>query len=135
MIEQIERELSCTLFFALRRAVGPENCAKGPTLPGGRRERLSLRFPTNHQPPQVIPRPINELIVLADDLESTPAKLARDDRQRHLMSVIRVSRAWTPIDDYDAAARPKRLTDPIEHHLRITELVVGVTDQHCIHAT
>ena len=69
-------------------------------LAGRASRRLSLGFPTNHQPPQVIPRPINEMIVLADDLESTPPKLACDGRQRHLMSVIRVSRARTPINNH-----------------------------------
>ena len=59
----------------------------------------SLRLPSDHQPPQVIPRPINEMIVLADDLESLLPKLALDDRRRHLVSMFVFGRAGSPIND------------------------------------
>ena len=75
------------------------------------------------------------MLVLADDLESMLPKLALDHHQRHLMRVIQVSCARTPINNYQASARPKRLTDPIQYRFRIAELVVGVGDQHRVHTT
>src|SRR5665213_1915660 len=94
----------------------------------------SLRLPTDQQPPRVIPRSINEMVVLADDLEPLLPKLPLDDGERYLVSMFRFGRARRPVDDDDIAARPKRLRNLIEYPFRIAEFVIGVADKHCVHS-
>ncbi len=93
-----------------------------------------LWLPCDHQPPQVIPRPVNEMIVLADDLESYLQKVALDDRERYLVSRFSFGRPRSPIDDDQAAARPKRPKCMIDHQFLIAEFVIGITDQHGVHS-
>ena len=94
----------------------------------------NLQFPSDHHPPQIIPRPVNEMIVLTDDFESHLLKLALDDRERYLVSMLCFGRPRSPIDDDQAAAWAKRPKCMIEHKFRIAEFVIGVTDQHRVHS-
>jgi hypothetical protein len=60
---------------------------------------VSLWFPPDDQPPQVASRPINEMIVSTDDLESFLPKLVLDGCERNLVSMLSFGRAGTPVND------------------------------------
>jgi hypothetical protein len=92
-----------------------------------------LRLPRGHEPPQVIPGPVNERIVFADDLEALVPKLSINGRERHLVRVLCFGRAGGAIHNDQAAARPKRAKYTIKDQLRIPEFVIGVTDQHRVY--
>jgi len=63
----------------------------------------SVRSPTTTSHPQ----PINEMIIVADDLEFTLSKVALDDGERRLVSMFRFGRSRRPVNEDDVAA-PRR---------------------------
>src|SRR5579872_5187903 len=97
--------------------------------------RCALWLPTDCQPPYVFGRPDNERIVLAEDVKSLVPKLALDNLERHLMSMLRFACTRSPIYNHQATTRPKRLKYTIEDRFRTAEFVIGVTDEHGVHGT
>ena len=58
-----------------------------------------LWFARDDEPPQIVAGPVNEMIVFADYRESRLPKLALDDFQRHLMSMLLFAHARSSIND------------------------------------
>ena len=77
--------------------------------------------------------PVDEMIVMADDLKSRLLKRALHAWERRLVSMIARDRVGRPIDNDQASPRVKRLIHPLQDHIRMGEFVEGVTDQHGIH--